>query len=194
MSQTKAQKAAAKAAKAVASAYKASLTAGNYANSPSVKAVALRMERDMNEAALDALGGVVMRRPKKRWSLNKSEKSARKRVRAAYFGTNPARSARLGVKKKRSGKKKASKKTRGASAAVKAAARRASSPKPPKKPKKPTLKNVTADGIIKAAALAATQRWLCEGKRRSGCGAGGSRVVTGKGSFVRIRPPRLISA
>jgi hypothetical protein len=75
-------------------------------------------------------------------------------------------------------------------------------PPKPRKPSKPKggskaaaaqNRTVTADSIVKEAKQAELKRWLCEGPKRSGCGAGGTRVVSGKGSFTRLRPPKFMT-
>lgn len=118
-----------------------------------------------------------------RRKLTKEEKKARARVLAAHRAS-AAGAARLGRRKKRS--KVAPRK--------KAAARKAAPPQSQRRTSKKKVRTVTADAVIRAAEQKALRRWLCEGPRRSGCGAGGSRVITGKGSFKRIRPHRLMTA
>lgn len=187
--------------KKVAKAYGSNLRGGSYGSAIAKKA-ALAAERALGQAfgaamarpgAERALGQAFgaamsgagkkaenMRSPRRK--LSRAEKAARARVKGLY--AKMGRAARLPGGKKRSkvGKKKATRRT---AAPVQARqARRAGKKK---------VATVTADSVIKAAAQKAMQRWLCEGARRSGCGAGGSRVVTGKGSFKRIRPPRFMT-
>ena len=187
MSQSKAQKAAAKAAKAVANAYKASLGRGSYSGQPAIVAATKRIESELNAAALDALGGVVMSRAKKpRRKLTAAEKKARARGLSAHRAS-AARAARLPGKKRRT--KKTSKRS-------KVTSRSAAAPRTSKKTTRRASKTrtVTAAQVVAAAAQKALRRWACEGPRRSGCGAGGSRVVTAKGSFKRLRPLRVMTA
>ena len=186
MSQSKAQKAAAKAAKAVANAYKASLGRGSYSGQPAIVAATKRIESELNAAALDALGGVVMSRAKKpRRKLTAAEKKARARVLSAHRAS-AARAARLPGKRR---SKKTSKRS-------KVTSRSAAAPRTSKKTTRRASKTrtVTAAQVVAAAAQKALRRWACEGPRRSGCGAGGSRVVTAKGSFKRLRPLRVMTA
>lgn len=184
MSKTKAQKAADKAARAVSAAYRSSLGGGNYGAAIANKALVAQLGA-MTKAMHTPVSG-RMKSPKRQ--LSKAEKAARKRVRGARaaYASAAARAARLKGGRKRStvAKKKA------ASRSAAPAARRAAAPR---KPKVPT---VTANQVVAAAAKAALRRWACEGPRRSGCGAGGSRVVNhpkGRASLVRIRPPRFMT-
>lgn len=113
---------------------------------------------------------------KGRKTLTASEKKAIAAVKKAITSGAVAKAARLPGKRKRAGKKRA----------PAAAARRASKPRS----KKPAT--TTAASVLATAQRKALQQWVCEGVRRSGCGAGGTRVVTRSGSFVRLRPPRLL--
>lgn len=163
----------------VGAAMRAANARGGYGSAISTKALI----ESLGKATLAMHG----KKPKRK--LSKAEKKARKRVlgaRAAYASA-AARAARLG-KKKRSKRSKVAKKKTTRRASPAPAARRASAPRRKKVP------TVTASSVINQAAKAALKRWLCEGARRSGCGAGGSRVITGKGSFVRIRPPRFMTS
>lgn len=70
--------------------------------------------------------------------------------------------------------------------------------KPPPKPRKPRASKpketvVTAEQVVKAAVDADLKRWLCQGPKRTGCGSTG-RVTSGKGTFVRLRPPKFLKA
>lgn len=156
----------------VAAAMRAANQRGSYGASIAAREIA----RQFGEATL-----ALHRKPakKKRASLSKAEKAARARVRAARasYASSAARAARLPGKKKRTSKKKV------ARASAPAQTRRQTS----------KLPTTTADKVIADAAKKQLRRWLCEGARRSGCGAGGSRVISGKGSFVRIRPPRFMT-
>jgi hypothetical protein len=184
MSKATAKTAAKRAAKAVAAAYRSTLGGGSYG-----KAIAAKATKALEAQMVQQLGamtlGMHQKSPKKK--LSKAEKKARARVLRAHK-SSAARAARLPGKKKR---KKTSKRSKVA-ARKKTTTRRASpAPAAKKAPRRKKVATVTADAVIKAAAQKAAKRWLCEGARRSGCGAGGSRVVTGKGSFVRLRPPRF---
>ncbi|HWO09983.1 MAG TPA: hypothetical protein VNN80_10905 [Polyangiaceae bacterium] len=120
-----------------------------------------------------------MKSPKRK--LTAAEKAARKRVKKAHSAI--ARAARLPGKKKRSGKKRAP------AAAARKATRRSSRKK---------VATVSAAQVIAKAATAALKTWACRGPKRTGCGAGGTRVVSvGKlpvGGLRRIRPPRFMTA
>lgn len=185
MSNSKANKAAKKAAKAVAAAYRTTLGGGNYG-----AAIAAKQARAIESKIAADFGAMTRamyaKTPKAK--RTPAEKAARKRVLSAHK-SSAARAARLPGGKRSKTAPKAPKKG-GAKAAVAAAARRATTPK---KPKKPPLKTVTADSVIKDATTKALTRWLCQGPRRSGCGAGGSRVITGQGRFIRIRPERAMT-
>jgi hypothetical protein len=128
--------------------------------------------------------------------LSKAEKKARGRVLAAHRAS-AARAARLPGKKRKAKKKTRAAKRSKVAPRKKTASRSASAPRAAKPSKKPAskkgVKTMTADAVIKAAASGALKRWVCEGVRRSGCGAKGTRVVTAKGSFQRIRPPRFMA-
>lgn len=68
-------------------------------------------------------------------------------------------------------------------------------PGKPRKPRAKKVPTVSAQAVVNQAQTAALKRWVCEGARRSGCGAGGTRVINAKGSFVRLRPfPALTRA
>lgn len=121
-----------------------------------------------------------------RRKLSKTERAARGRVLSAHRAS-AARAARLPGKTKRS-KKSPAKKTTARRTATRRAAPSAARPAARRSSKK--VRTVTADAVIRAAADTAMKKWLCEGARRSGCGAGGSRVISGKGSFKRLRPAR----
>lgn len=186
--------------KKVAKAYSSSLRGGSYGGAIAKKAAAAAeralgqafgaamakpgIERALGQAFGAAMSGAGkkaenFKSPRRR--LSKAEKAARARVKGLY--AKMGRTARLSGGKKRSkvGKKKTT--------------RRSTAPIQARQTRRPSKKvaNVTAESVIKNAAQAAMKRWLCEGARRSGCGAGGSRVVTGKGSFKRIRPPRFMT-
>lgn len=187
MSKASAKSAAKKAARAVAAAYRSSLGGGNYG-----AAIAAKAAKEMEAKIAKQMGEMTLAMHKKSPTrkLSKAEKKARARVLSAHRAS-AARAARLPGKKRR---KKAGKRSKVAPR-KKTATRTASAPRAAKKrSSKKKVRSVTADAVVKAAALAAKKRWLCEGARRSGCGAGGSRVVTGSGSFKRIRPPRFMSA
>jgi hypothetical protein len=193
----------------VAAAMRAANQRGSYSAalsappSPSAIAAAMRAANQRGQygaaiatnalvAQLGAMTRGLAKKPRRK--LTAAEKAARKRVLAAHK-SSAARAARLPGKKKRRTAKKTAKKrpvsggtTPRARAADHAASRRASAPRRSKVP------TVTANSVINGAAKAALKKWLCEGARRSGCGAGGSRVVSGKGSFVRIRPARIMTA
>ncbi len=156
----------------VAAAMRAANQRGQYGSAIATKALI----EQLGKATL-AMHSGRMKSPKRK--LSKTEKAARARVLAAYRAS-AARAARLPGKKKRRTKKKT--------------ASRAAAPAPARRRTSKKVRTVTANQVIAAQAQAALKRWLCEGARRSGCGAGGSRVVTGKGSFVRIRPPRFMTA
>lgn len=190
MSKKNPKKSAAAAANAVAAAYRSSLAlsgGGNYANSPTLRAIRAKEQAALGALVLDGLGGVVMGPPRKkpRPKLTAAEKAARGRVLAAHRA-RAARAARLpGGKKPKKPKAKtktAPKRTATAASAVKSAARRAGKRVP----------TVTAAQAVARAQTAALKRWVCEGARRSGCGAGGSRVITATGKFKRLRPPRFM--
>jgi len=153
----------------VAAAMRAANQRGSYGSSIAAR----EMARAFGARTLD----MYAKKPKPK--LSKAEKAARARVRKARsaYATNAARAARLPGKR-------AGKKVRHAATAPAAA----------RKPKKPKVPTVTAESVINKAQKNALVRYLCEGARRSGCGGGGSRVVTGKGSFERIRPPRFMTA
>jgi hypothetical protein len=53
-------------------------------------------------------------------------------------------------------------------------------------PKHKKVQTVTAAQVISMAKKGALQRWLCQGRARTGCGSSG-RVVSGRGSFRRVR-------
>src|SRR5262245_57700350 len=161
----------------VSRAYQSSLRGGNYG-----PAIATKAARDA-ERALGAAFGASMAAgfSKKKHTLSKAEKTARKRVRAAIASV-AGKAARLKGKKR---SKVAPKKKRRTSSAAPASKKRASKKRVP---------TVTANSVIAAAEKKALRRWVCEGARRSGCGAGGSRVITAKGSFVRLRPPRFMTS
>ena len=48
---------------------------------------------------------------------------------------------------------------------------------------------ITAAQVLKMAKTGKLKRWLCEAPKRTGCGKR-ARVVSGKGSFARLRAPR----
>ena len=184
MSKAKAKSAAKKASAAVARAYRSTLGGGSYG-----AAIAAKATKALEEQMVKQLGAMTLGMHKKtpKRKLTKAEKKARARVLKAHK-SSAARAARLpgqkrqgSTKKRRQGARKKTA-TRSTAPAAKKASRR--------KSKVPT---VTADAVINNAAKKAMKKWLCEGARRSGCGAGGSRVVTGRGSFVRIRPPRFMA-
>lgn len=137
------------------------------------------------KAMIEELGAMTRGMYKKpaRHKLTKEEKKARSRVLAAHRAS-AAGAARLGRRKKPS--KVAPRK--------KTSSRPAAPPQSQRRTSKKKVRTVTADAVIRAAEQKALRRWLCEGPRRSGCGAGGSRVITGRGSFKRIRPHRLMTA
>lgn len=155
----------------VAAAMRAANRGGQYGSAIATKAM------------IEELGAMTRGMYKKpaRHKLTKEEKKARARVLAAHRAS-AAGAARLGRRKKRS-----------KVAPRKKAASRAAAPAPQRRTSK-KVRTVTADQAIKEAAQRSLRRWLCEGPRRSGCGAGGSRVITGKGSFKRLRPPRFMTA
>lgn len=147
------------------------------------RAFAAAMNRPSERAIGAAFGAAMaagfnssgkMKSPKRK--LSAAEKAARKRVQSA-IRSSAARAARLPGKKRRS----SGKKTRSTAPAT----RRASSKKP---------RTVSASQVIAAAATKALKTWACQGPRRSGCGSGTARVVNAKGSFVRIRPPRVMTS
>lgn len=145
------------------------------------------MHPDPAATAMAAQLGVLTRgmykKPKRK--LTKQEKAARKRVRKARaaYASSAARAARLPGKKKRS--RVAPRK--------KTSTRRASAPSA-KRTSKKKVRSVTANQVIANATRKALQTWLCRGPRRSGCGSGGTRVVSGSGTFKRIRPMRFMTA
>lgn len=185
-----------KASKRVAAAYRTSVKGGNYG-----AAIAAKQAQAAERAMGAAFGAAMAAAPRKseaeygrawgaakggkfgsgfgkraKHALSSAEKKARAAVKAAI--TNVARAARL------PGKGKGKVKGKRAAAAAPASRRRTS--------KVPT---VTAQQVLKQAESKALKRWACEGARRSGCGAGGSRVVNHpRGGLVRIRPPRVLSA
>lgn len=194
MSKASIAKAAKKAARQVAAAYKSSLKHTGYGAAIAEKA-SREAERKLgaafgaamaksapSERDLGASFGAAMakgRSPRK--PLTTAEKKARARVLKAHKA-NASRAARLPGGKK--GKKGKTGKTAGK--------------KPSKKPttrptSKKNLPTVTANQVLAAASTNALKRWACEGARRSGCGAGGSRVVTATGTFKRLRPPRFMT-
>jgi hypothetical protein len=67
---------------------------------------------------------------------------------------------------------------------AKAAPKKKTGRKPSKK--RGTQRSVTAAQVIAMAKKGALQKWLCQGRKRTGCGSSG-RVVSGKGRFVRLR-------
>lgn len=169
MSKKNKKRSKAKSSSSVAAAMRSANQRGSYGSAIATKALVQQLG-----AMTRALGKPGK---KKRRKLTKAEKAARKRVLSAHRAS-AARAARLPGKKKRRPVKKAAVRT-----ASKPAARRSSKRAP----------TVTAAQVINNATKAALKRWLCQGPRRSGCGAGGSRVVTGTGSFKRIRPMRFMT-
>lgn len=67
---------------------------------------------------------------------------------------------------------------------AKAAPKKKTGRKPAKK--RGAQRSVTAAQVIAMAKKGALQKWLCQGRKRTGCGSSG-RVVAGKGRFVRLR-------
>lgn len=174
----------------VAAAMRAANQRGSYGSSIAAKEMARAF--GAMTLAMHKKPAEKMRSPKRK--LSAAEKAARKRALAARraYATAAARAARLPGKKKRKAAPKKSRVAPRKKVATRAVSRVAAAPKPRRASKK--VPTVTAASVINNAQKAALKRWLCEGARRSGCGAGGSRVVTGKGSFVRLRPPRFMTA
>jgi len=105
-------------------------------------------------------------------ALYKQAKKAGRRGGKKRSSQPAARASAPKVSKKRASKKTASKK-------------RAS--------KKADNRQVTAAQVMKMAETGKLKRWLCEAPKRTGCGKR-AKVVSGKGSFARLRSPRQLAA
>jgi hypothetical protein len=179
---------AARLAKRVAAAYKSSLGGGNYG-----AAIAKKAAEDARKAVAAAYkssvghgsyGSAIRRSKKKKRRSKKKASPAQLRARKAF-----AERMRAGSKYN---PRKASKKERKLySRALRDARRVGVSPARRKKTGKKRRSSkkgqtVTAAQVIAMAKKGALQKWLCQGRKRTGCGSTG-RVVSGRGAFRRIR-------
>lgn len=166
-------------------------------SSPSVAAAHTGMrklgsyaEKIQNKAMIEALGRMTLgmyagKSPEA--ALTPAERAVQKRV-LGTLGIGAARAARLPrTSTKAPAKKPAAKKPAPKRTATVAAVKAAAAKKAP--PAKKGARMVTAEQVVKDAATSQLKRWLCEGRVRSGCGRGGTRVITGQGKFYRLRGP-----
>lgn len=167
------------AASAIKTAYTSNLRGGDYS-----AAIARRATSSQNDAIARQLAAMT-----KGMYGSKAKKAAKEVVLAASGG---AANISLAPKKKRSSSKKRTSAGRGAGAFEIYSSRFGG--KKPKSKSKSKVKTASYASVLKNAQTTALKQWVCEGKRRSGCGAGGTRVVPFKGqaNFVRLRAPRFM--